>query len=105
MNMKASDPALRVGLKYCGHCQPRRDMVALMRLVEADAPEMAFERWSDPEYDVLLVLQACDVACAEVASTARPRVEVIVSTIDFVDYETDDDLAEAVRAALHKAGE
>ncbi len=103
--MHTCEPTLRVGVKYCGHCQPHRNMVELMGLVRALAPDIEFLRWSEPDYDVLLILQACDVACAEAPPVALPLVEVIVSSIDFEEYESDEELARATVAALRRAGD
>ena len=95
---------LRVGLKYCGHCQPFRNMVDLMDQVRAAAPDIDFVRWSDPDLDVLLALQACVVACADIPPVGAPLVEVVVSSIDFHEYESDADLVAGTIEHLRKAG-
>ena len=58
---------------------------------------------SEPEYAALLVLQACDAACAAMPPFTGPTVEVIVSTLDFVEYEDDEAWLNAVRTALYRA--
>lgn len=92
-----------IGVKFCGNCQPRRDMVELYKRLKADTPDLEFVSWSAPDYAALLVLQACDAACATVPPFAGPTVEVIVSTLDFVEYEDDEAWLDAVRAALRQA--
>jgi hypothetical protein len=91
----------RVGVKFCGNCQPRRDMSALYRALQRQAGDLAFVRWSDPA-DILLILQACDTACATIPPFAGPRVEVVASRLDFVEYEDDAALLAAVLAALRR---
>ena len=93
----------RIGVKFCGNCQPRRDMVELYKRLKAETPDLTFVSWSEPEYAALLVLQACDAACAAMPPFTGPTVEVIVSTLDFVEYEDDEAWLNAVRTALYRA--
>ena len=92
-----------IGVKFCGNCQPRRDMVELYGLLKAGAHDLEFVRWSDPDYAALLVLQACDAACAEMPPFAGPKVEVVVSTLNFQEYEQTDELVAAVLTSLRMA--
>lgn len=92
----------RIGVKFCGNCQPRRDMLELYgRLKEAD--DLEFVNWSEPDYAALLVLQACDAACAALPPFEGPKVEVVGPRLDFVEYEETDELTRAVLGALRAA--
>ena len=91
-----------IGVKFCGNCQPRRDMLELYACLKK-TEGMEFVRWSEPDYAVLLVLQACDAACAELPPFEGPKVEVIGSRLNFVEYEETDELVRAVVAALRTA--
>ncbi|MDR2727378.1 MAG: hypothetical protein LBC10_05240 [Deltaproteobacteria bacterium] len=93
----------RIGVKFCGNCQPRRDMVALYDLLKMQAPDLDFIGWAEPNYAALLVLQACDAVCATPPPFAGPKVEVVASTLDFTGYEDTDDLVQAALAALRRA--
>jgi hypothetical protein len=94
----------RIGVKFCGNCQPRRDMPALYQAL-CRARDLVFVSWSDPAYDMLLILQACDAACATIPDFAGPKVEVIASSLDFVEHEDDDALLAAVLAVLRREPE
>ena len=93
----------RIGVKFCGNCQPRRDMSELYDRLKAQAPDLDFIGWGEPDYAALLILQACDAVCATLPPFAGPKVEVVGSTLDFTGYEDADELAGATLAALRRA--
>ena len=58
---------MRIGVKFCGNCNPRLDMPELFKSLAAEvkAEELNFVRWDDSDgYEVLLVLNSCQVGCA-----------------------------------------
>ena len=62
---------MRIGVKYCGGCNPRYDRVkALDRLRSQLVHHRFFLTDEEQEMDVLLVLAGCGAACAEVDSYA-----------------------------------
>ena len=93
----------QIGVKFCGNCQPRRDMVELYKVIKAHAPDLDFVSWDEPDYAALLVLQSCDAVCATLPPFDGPKVEVVISTLDFTGYEDTDDLAQATLTALRRA--
>jgi hypothetical protein len=95
---------MKVGVKFCGNCNPQVDMPELFKRSIAQGLEVTFVRWdNDKEYDVLLVLSSCPVDCATRPSFAGP---VIVATSEAVDRwpTTEDELPTAIRAALARCG-
>ena len=78
-------------------------MVELYGRIRAKAPDLDFISWYEPDYAALLVLQSCDAACATLPPFAGPKVEVVASTLDFIEYEDTDDLAQATLTALRQA--
>ena len=92
-----------IGVKFCGNCQPRRDMVELYGLLKTQASDLDFTHWEKQGYAALLVLQACDAVCATLPPFDGPKVEVVISTLDFTEYENTDDLVQATLTALRRA--
>lgn len=66
---------MRVGLKYCGHCNPLVDTAAVLAEIKQALPEATFVSWEE-EKEALLVLCGCPVACASIPPFAGPVVVV-----------------------------
>ena len=94
---------MKVGVKFCGNCNPHVDMPGLLKNLAAAAEGATFVRWDDDGYDILLVLSGCPVDCA-----SRPDFggRVIVATSEAVDRwpTAACDLPAAILAALTKGG-
>jgi len=73
---------VKVGVKFCGNCNPRVDMPALLRDLAGRAEGITFVRWDEAGYDVLLVLSGCARDCATRPPFAGP---VVVATSESVD--------------------
>lgn len=74
---------MRVGVKFCGHCAPRMDMVQLCEALRLQAPELGFHYFvQDPEADVLLILNACQAECASRPTFQGPVIWVSPGTVD-----------------------
>ena len=59
---------MRVGIKYCGGCNPRYDRIAVVKQLARDFPQHDFlgtHSVTDP--NVLLVFCGCRTACADVS--------------------------------------
>ena len=58
---------LKVGIKYCGGCNPKYERTDLVtKLKEMSRKDIHFENVKDDEkYDVLLVVGGCSSNCAE----------------------------------------
>jgi len=69
---------LRIGIKYCGGCNPEYDRVAVVnRLVEDLAEEAEFLPASSPDLDLVLVVQGCRTACADLSSLNEAPLWII----------------------------
>ncbi|SMC37913.1 hypothetical protein [Papillibacter cinnamivorans] len=56
---------MKVGVKFCGHCAMHMDMTVLYGALRLALPEIEFAYASASEkWDLLLILNACPVACA-----------------------------------------
>jgi len=66
---------VRIGVKYCGGCNPRYDRVALVERIQREQPEDTFE-WAIPGvyYDQLLVVCGCSVQYADLTGLTGRKV-------------------------------
>ncbi len=56
---------MKVGIKYCGGCNPRYDRGRVFRDLKKEYPEIEFEYAMEGEkYDKLLVIGGCTNNCA-----------------------------------------
>lgn len=69
---------MRIGVKYCGGCNPRYDRVALVDRIKEQHREDTFE-WAVPGvcYDQLLVVCGCSAQCADVAGLTGREVRTL----------------------------
>ena len=58
---------MKIAIKYCGGCKSRYDRVGVVNKIKDNFPEIQFCYLKDTdEYDGLIVVEACDIACAEI---------------------------------------
>ncbi|MGL5514033.1 MAG: hypothetical protein ACRDBM_12460 [Sporomusa sp.] len=91
--------AVRIGVKFCGNCNPHYDMPGLVIALAARAEGLTFVCADEGNYDVLFILNSCGLACA-----TRPPFEgrVVAVTSESVDNwpVTEEELPTAVLVAL-----
>lgn len=74
---------MTVGVKFCGHCAPRRDMTEVYAALRAQAPELLFCCWAEKAAaDALLILNACRSECASRPAFLGPVVVVSPEAVD-----------------------
>jgi hypothetical protein len=62
------DLKLRIGVKYCGGCNPEYDRVALIKSVqERLAVKADFVSWENKDIDQVLVLCGCSTSCVDLS--------------------------------------
>lgn len=72
-----------MGVKFCGHCAPRMDMMEFFEELQGWAREVDFRYFSaDEPVDVLLILNACQVECASRPPFPGPVVVVSPDTVN-----------------------
>jgi hypothetical protein len=86
------DSPVKIGTKYCGGCQPDYDRVALVaRIIEQLGPGVEFLPADHPDVSMVLAVQGCPTACADLTPFTRLPVRVITSenqASDFIEYIT-----------------
>jgi hypothetical protein len=73
---------MRVGVKFCGNCNPLIDTGAVLQELKAQTDDVSFVPWDDDDYSVLLVLSSCNKDCATRPAFAGPVIEVTNTSID-----------------------
>jgi len=78
--------ALKIGVKFCGSCNPHYDTGALLRKIMAEVPEAIWLPADSPEKELLLVISGCEVDCATRPAWSGPTIVVAGETVDIQPY-------------------
>ncbi len=73
---------MRVGVKFCGNCNPLVDMGAVLRQLTTPSGDVRFVSWSEDDYVALLVLNGCSRDCASRPAFAGPVIVATDTTVD-----------------------
>ena len=69
---------LKVGIKYCGGCNPYYDRVALVKQIESRLQgKVEFVSTENGYVDVILAVEGCKTACADLSSLQGKTIHVI----------------------------
>jgi len=71
----------KIGLKYCGNCNPVIDYSLITQLKEK-LKDYQFSHWEDPDLDRLLVISGCPRNCATMPEVGVPIVSIAGYTLD-----------------------
>ncbi len=96
----------RVGVKYCGHCNPLVDGPDLVREVLAGQADLELVSRGDPEMQLLLIVSACAVDCVGKPVFSGPVIQVAGTRVDgktWPPQELPRALRSAIRALLTSA--
>lgn len=77
----------KIGVKYCGNCNPHLDGPALVRELAQLNPDLLFTSYRDEGMDVLLIVSGCPVDCASRPDFQGSTVVVRGYTLDFTPIE------------------
>ena len=72
---------MRVGLKYCGGCNPEYDRVALVRHIEESLQGLI--EFVSPEsegVELVLAVEGCSTACADLSAFQGMEIRIIYNT-------------------------
>jgi 4-hydroxybutyrate CoA-transferase len=76
---------VKVGIKYCGGCNPRYHRALVVRRLREDFPDVDVVRADSLDVDVVAVVCGCPVACASHAEL-KGRLGKVVLTQE-ADFE------------------
>jgi hypothetical protein len=71
---------MRVGLKYCGGCNPEYDRIALVRHIEESLHgRVKFVSPESEGIELLLAVEGCSTACADLSAFQGMEIRVITT--------------------------
>ena len=74
---------LKVGIKYCGGCNPYYDRVALVKELKSRLKgKVEFVSAADDDVDFLLAVEGCGTACADLSLFDGKIIRVITQSED-----------------------
>ena len=83
MTDDTQNPMLKVGIKYCGGCNPYYDRVALVKRIERRLQgKVEFVSAPDDNVDFLLAVEGCGTACADLSLFDDKNIRVITQSED-----------------------
>ena len=87
-----------IGIKFCGHCNPRLDVWELFQQLRLAMPDATFHFYiHDPNPDVLVLLNGCHVACCSRPPFSGPIISVSPGEINNQTVAPETLLAELVQ--------
>ena len=68
----------KVGIKYCGGCNPDYDRVALFKMIEERLKgHVRFVSPEGADINLVLVIEGCKTACADLSSFQGKTIHII----------------------------
>jgi len=81
--MRDKGGRLRVGLKYCGGCNPEYDRVAVKNQIEKSLQDkVLFVSPESDDKEMILAIQGCKIACADLSLFQELKIWKITSVED-----------------------
>jgi hypothetical protein len=81
--MKQDQGRLKIRVKYCGGCNPNYDRVALVRRIkERLGKRVAFVEAEDKQVSLVLAVEGCSTACADLSPFQGMEIRVITRPED-----------------------
>lgn len=77
----------RVGVKFCGNCNPYFNSGDLIKRLKTDLPEIEFVKYDEEPFEVLLVFSGCESNCVSKQNSRVP--EIIVAGYTLNHYKVD----------------
>jgi len=74
------DETVRVGLKYCGGCNPEYDRVALVKHIQENLQgKVEFVKPESEGVRLILAVEGCSTACADLSAFQWMEVRIITN--------------------------
>lgn len=78
---------LKVGIKYCGGCNPYYDRVALVKRIERRLQgQVEFFSAANDDVDFVLAVEGCQTACADLSAFQGKSIHIISRKEDAVKF-------------------
>lgn len=79
----------KVGVKFCGNCNPYIDTVSLVQKLKSYLPNINFVQWDEGGFSILLILNSCPVGCATHPEFSGPKLVVSSDSINYMTIPTE----------------
>jgi hypothetical protein len=77
------DEKIKIGIKYCGGCNPEYDRVALVRHIEERLQGKAeFVEPGGEGIDLILAVEGCSTACADLSVFKGMEIRIVTGIED-----------------------
>lgn len=77
----------KIGIKYCGGCNPYYDRVALVKRIERRLQgKVEFVSPDNGKVDLVLAVEGCKTACADLGSFNGKEIRVITQSEDVDEF-------------------
>lgn len=99
--MENKFPSKRVGVKFCGHCNPKIGAVRVVQDIQKSLLSVNFVPWTEQK-DILLIINCCNTACATQPDFSGPIFKFTSYSTEFddqIDPLILDDLINNMRTA------
>ena len=73
---------LKIGIKYCGGCNPNYDRVALVKLIKERFGNRVALVEANDGISLVLAIEGCSTACADLTAFEGQEVRVVTSAAD-----------------------
>ena len=74
---------VKVGLKYCGGCNPEYDRVSLVKHIQESLHDkVAFVTLESDRVGLILAVEGCSTACADLSTFQGMEIRVITNIED-----------------------
>jgi hypothetical protein len=81
--MRDKDGRLKIGLKYCGGCNPEYDRVAVKNQIEKSLQDkVLFVSPESDDKEMILAILGCKIACADLSLFQGLKIWKITSVED-----------------------
>ena len=81
------DNRLKIGLKYCGGCNPDYDRVAVKDQIEKSLKDkILFVSPESDDKDMVLAMEGCKIACADLSHFQGSKIFKITSVKDAEEF-------------------
>lgn len=94
---------IKVGVKFCGNCNPCVDGPAIIGAAGIIADNIEFVSWACAEKDLLLIFSGCTVDCVNKPAFEGPVVNVVCTCLDgrpWTERELPGELIRAITSRL-----
>jgi hypothetical protein len=80
---------IKVGVKFCGHCNPTSDGPEIVKAAAALSGSLEFVPWEDGGKELLLIISGCPNDCASMPVFDGPVVHVANNVLNGKQWPAD----------------